>query len=70
MRSFIVDTDVVSYIYKGDTRGELYENHLSVSLSFISFMTLAELDLWAESHSWGETKKRGTGTLFTAVRGD
>ncbi|MDQ3009350.1 MAG: type II toxin-antitoxin system VapC family toxin [Acidobacteriota bacterium] len=57
MRSFIVDTDVVSFIYKGDTRGNLYENHLRVSLSSISFMTLAELNLWAESHNWGERRR-------------
>lgn len=57
MRSFIVDTDVVSYIYKGDTRGDLYEKDLRVSLSSISFMTLAELDLWAESHNWGERRR-------------
>ena len=57
MRSFIVDTDVVSFIYKGDTRGDLYENHLRVSFSSISFMTLAELDLWTESHNWGEQRR-------------
>jgi len=57
MRSFIVDTDVVSYIYKGDTRGDLYGDHLRASLSSISFMTLAELDLWAESHNWGERRR-------------
>lgn len=57
MRSFIVDTDVLSFIYKGDTRGDLYEHHLRVSLSCISFMTLAELELWTESHNWGEQRR-------------
>lgn len=40
----IVDTDVVSYLFKGDTRGDLYEPHLVGALTAISFMTLAELE--------------------------
>ena len=63
MRFYLVDTNVVSYIYKGDTRGDLYEDHLRDSLSSISFMTLAELDLWTESHNWAE-RKRGEFALF------
>lgn len=57
MRFYIVDTNVVSYIYKGDTRGDLYEAHLQDSHSSISFMTLAELDLWVESRNWGQRKR-------------
>jgi predicted nucleic acid-binding protein len=41
MRTMIVDTDVVSYIYKKDTRAEKYEPHLVNSITSISFMTLA-----------------------------
>lgn len=57
MRFYVVDTDVVSYIYKGDTRCDLYESHLQASHSSISFMTLAELDLWVESRNWGQRKR-------------
>lgn len=57
MRSFIIDTDVVSYIFKGDTRGDLYEHHLKGSIASISFVTVAELDLWAVTHNWGEKRK-------------
>jgi len=49
----IVDTDVVSYLFKGDTRGDLYEPHLVGALTAISFMTLAELEQWAIIHKWG-----------------
>jgi predicted nucleic acid-binding protein len=39
----VVDTDVISFLYKGDTRGALYKPHLDGQFMFISFMTLAEL---------------------------
>ncbi|MGH9768582.1 MAG: type II toxin-antitoxin system VapC family toxin [Blastocatellia bacterium] len=57
MRSLIVDTDVISYVFKGNTRGDLYEHHLKDSIGSISFVTVAELDLWAMSHNWGEKRK-------------
>jgi tRNA(fMet)-specific endonuclease VapC len=53
MRVVIVDTDVVSYLYKKDTRGLLYEPHLASSLAAISIMTVAELDQWAIGRNWG-----------------
>lgn len=49
----IVDTDVVSYIFKGDTRGDLYEPHLTNAIASISFMTLAELEQWSVVRQWG-----------------
>jgi len=57
MRTIIVDTDVVSFIFKRDTRGDLYASHLDASLGLISFMTIAELDLWAVSRNWGVKRK-------------
>jgi tRNA(fMet)-specific endonuclease VapC len=53
MRAVIVDTDVVSFIFKGDTRAELYEPHLSGALASISFMTMAELEQWVLRRNWG-----------------
>ena len=44
MDAVLVDTDVVSYIFKRDTRGALYDPHLDGRSQFISFMTLAELE--------------------------
>jgi predicted nucleic acid-binding protein len=59
MRVVIVDTDVASFIFKGDTRGALYDPHIDVTstLPAISFMTRAELEQWAVMRNWGQTKR-------------
>ena len=41
----VVDTNVVSYIFKKDTRGELYQPVLDGKLLMIAAQTLAELEL-------------------------
>jgi predicted nucleic acid-binding protein len=53
----IVDTDVVSFTFKRDTRHHLYRPHLAGKLLYLSFMTMAELDLWAKAHNWGERRR-------------
>jgi hypothetical protein len=40
----IVDTDVVSFIFKGDTRGALYRPHLDGQITVIAAQTRAELE--------------------------
>lgn len=57
MRMVIVDSNIVSYIYKQDTRAALYESHLVNALASISFMTLAELERWAIARNWGNRKR-------------
>lgn len=52
----VVDTDVVSFLLKGDTRAELYRSHLQGKALALSFMTVAELYQWAYSRNWGEQK--------------
>lgn len=37
----LVDTDVLSYTYKKDSRAALYEPHLKNNFLLISFMTFA-----------------------------
>lgn len=49
----VVDTDVVSFVFKGDTRARLYEPHLSGRQLVVSFMTVAELYRWSEEKNWG-----------------
>lgn len=51
MRAMVVDTDVVSYIYKKVTRAAKYEPHLVNAITSISFMTLAEMERWAVSRN-------------------
>src|SRR5947209_5283530 len=56
METLLVDTDVVSYIHKNDTRAELYRKHLDGKRLAISFMTVAELYRWAKERKWGKKK--------------
>jgi tRNA(fMet)-specific endonuclease VapC len=55
--SVVVDTDVVSYVFKGDSRAVLYGPHLLDKLTVVSFMTIAELDRWQLQHGWGNAKR-------------
>ena len=54
----VVDTDVVSYVRKGDTRAHLYVPHLTGTTKLISFMTLAELRRWALQNNWGLKRRQ------------
>ncbi len=54
----VADTNVISYIFKEDSRGALYEPRLADKDVVISFVTLAELHRWAISSNWGKTRKR------------
>jgi predicted nucleic acid-binding protein len=49
----VVDTDVVSLIFKGDSRAEGYLHFLQPSYAFVSFMTEAELERWILQAKWG-----------------
>ncbi len=57
MDFIVIDTDVISYLFKGDTRGDLYAPYLEDSLGILSFMTIAELDHWANARNWGERRR-------------
>lgn len=55
--SAVVDTDVFSFVFKQDSRMSVYKPHLDGRFLFLSFMSLAELELWALVGKWGQTKK-------------
>ncbi len=55
--AIVVDTDVISFFQKRDTRYKLYSQHLLDKEKFISFMTLAELRRWTLERNWGENRK-------------
>jgi tRNA(fMet)-specific endonuclease VapC len=57
MKAAIVDTDVVSMLFKGDTRALGYRAHVTGRLLGISFMTLAELERWSLERGWGPRRK-------------
>ena len=56
MSQILVDTNVVSYRIKGDSRGPLYDRHLAGYRPLVSFMTPAEMYRWAVTHRWGEPR--------------
>jgi predicted nucleic acid-binding protein len=60
----VVDTDVVSFFFKRDTRATIYRPYLAGSLPMISFMTVAELERWALERSWGAARRRRLETFL------
>ena len=58
MNAAVVDTDVVSMLFKGDTRVLAYQPHVAGRLLGISFMTLAELERWPLERDWGFRRKQ------------
>jgi predicted nucleic acid-binding protein len=57
----VADTDVVSFVFKGDTRAALYVPHLDGHIVTISFQALAELELWALAAQWGARRRQQLG---------
>jgi tRNA(fMet)-specific endonuclease VapC len=53
----VVDTNVVSFFLKDDTRAALYKPHLDGRLQLIAAQTRAELELWALLHNWGQRRR-------------
>ena len=53
MSAAIVDTDVISLIFKQDTRAQKFLPALTVPDLLISFMTEAELERWILQAKWG-----------------
>lgn len=52
----LLDTDVVSYLLKGDSRFRFYEPLVSGKMLALSFMSEAELYRWAIVRDWGEPR--------------
>jgi predicted nucleic acid-binding protein len=57
MEPVVVDTDVISFWFKGDTRAAGYRRHLIGKLLVVSFVTIAELDEWALKRRWGADRR-------------
>lgn len=52
----VLDTNVVSYLFKRDTRGELYKPHIEGKLQMIAAQTFAELELLPLNNNWGSNR--------------
>ena len=56
MKPIVLDADVVSFLFKADTRAQIYLPQLQDRQWFISFMTEAELEQWALLANWSEKR--------------
>jgi predicted nucleic acid-binding protein len=56
MDSVLVDTDVLSFAVKRDTRAALYANDIQGKLACVALMTVAELHCWPIENRWGRAK--------------
>ncbi|MCL7453897.1 MAG: type II toxin-antitoxin system VapC family toxin [Anaerolineae bacterium] len=57
MSAVVLDTDVWSFLFKGDSRAEHYRRYLEDNVLCISFQTVAELYQWMETAGWGERRR-------------
>jgi tRNA(fMet)-specific endonuclease VapC len=57
MATVLVDTDVVSFLIKGDSRSLAYAPLLQGHSLALSFMTVAELYQWAAVRKWGARRR-------------
>jgi predicted nucleic acid-binding protein len=53
MKPIVVDTDVVSFVFKSAPIADRYTPHLQDRQLLISFMTEAELEQWVLLAGWG-----------------
>jgi predicted nucleic acid-binding protein len=64
MDPVIVDTDVLSFIAKADTRASLYSPVLAGKRLCVCFQTVAELRLWALVRRWGSSRRKEMDSLL------
>lgn len=53
----VVDTDVLSFMAKADTRASLYEAEMADRSLCVCFQTVAELRLWVRIRGWGPSRQ-------------
>lgn len=58
MTSVVVDTNVVSYLFRSDTRASLYRPHLTGNILYVSFMSVTELDYWMVKRNWSASRRQ------------
>lgn len=58
MTPVVVDTDVVSFLFKNDSRAQLYLPVMRNRDLLVSFMTEAELEQWILLARWGVDRVR------------
>jgi predicted nucleic acid-binding protein len=58
MNIVLLDTNIVSYIYKQDSRALLYDKYIIGKELSVSLVTVAELLLWSKIRNWGLSRIR------------
>lgn len=53
----VVDTDVISYLFRLDSRADVFQPVLGEAIAFVSFMTVAEIERWALARNWGSARR-------------
>ena len=66
MAIVLVDTDVVSFLLKGDSRASAYAPLLQGHQLALSFMTVAELYQWAAIRKWGARRRQQLDQALTS----
>jgi tRNA(fMet)-specific endonuclease VapC len=56
MTAVVVDTDVVSFVFKNHPFGSRYDPELAGRITLISFMTIAEIERWTLQYRWGNRR--------------
>jgi predicted nucleic acid-binding protein len=64
MDDLVLDTDVVSFFAKGDTRASLYSPMLIGQRLCICFQTVAELRLWTIVRRWNAPRREAMESLL------
>ena len=65
MTAVVVDTDVVSFLFKNDSRAQLYLPLMRNRDLLVSFMTETELEQWILLAKWGVERVRRFRTFMT-----
>lgn len=60
----LLDTNIVSYLFKRDSRAAVYLPHFQGQRLCISFMTVAEIYRWPFERNWAEARKQALETFL------
>ena len=67
MKSILLDTNIVSFLFEKDTRAKAYAPYLEGRKQAISFMTVAELFQWAKIRAWGQSASNNWNKPFNHI---
>jgi tRNA(fMet)-specific endonuclease VapC len=56
-QSIVLDTNIISYQFKEDSRFDRYQAYLFDKHWCVSFQTRAEIERWIVARSWGTSKQ-------------